>query len=69
MADVQACPLCGTPIRIADLRPDGETIALDTIPVLDGPYRLVGDSQTAAEKVTRRGFQGYNAHRETCPRI
>lgn len=62
----EACSLCGQPIQFADL--DGEKIKLDLRPVFDGPFRLVGEEQERAERITRPGFYGYTPHDETCPK-
>lgn len=66
MPQQQPCSLCGQPIQFAVL-PDGEKVKLDVIPSYDAPYRLVGEQQENAERITRPGFYGYTDHEETCP--
>lgn len=66
MAETGACVRCGQPVRWVEF--EGEKIALDTVEVFDGPFRLVGESQTEAERITRPGFYGYQDHATTCPK-
>ena len=66
MPQQQPCSLCGAPIQFAQF--EGKTIKLDVTPSYDAPYRLVGEDQDAAERITRPGFYGYALHDETCPK-
>lgn len=66
MSQQQSCSLCGQAVQFATL-PDGTKVKLDTVPVFDGPYRLVGEKQESAERITRPGFYGYTDHENTCP--
>lgn len=66
MAEITPCTLCGQPIRWVEF--EGEALAIDAIAVFDGPYRLVGESQTAVERITRPGFYGHTDHATTCPK-
>jgi hypothetical protein len=66
MAEVGTCNRCGLPVRWVTC--DGESVALDTIAVFDGAYRLVGESNDEAERITRPGFYGYPDHATTCPK-
>lgn len=58
------CGKCGRPVKVVEF--EGEPITLDTIPSLDGRYRLNGEDRSQAERIDRPGHQGYRPHDETC---
>jgi hypothetical protein len=58
------CPRCGRPVRWVLV--DGEMTMLDTVPTVDGRYRLDGDDINRAERIDRPGHTGFQLHAETC---
>lgn len=63
------CRRCGRPVKWVTLVPTRGMIQLDTIPIIDGPFRLSGTDNGAAERIERPGHQGYQKHDETCPAL
>lgn len=63
MADA-LCTRCGRPVKWVEV--DGERLMLDTIPSLDGRFRLSATDEDRAELVERPGHQGYRPHDDTC---
>jgi hypothetical protein len=60
------CENCGRPVKYVVVE-DGERIALDPIPTIDGTYRLDPNDAERAELIDRPGHQGFNDHAMTCP--
>lgn len=67
MALEATCPACGRPVKHVEV--EGEVILLDTIPSLDGLFRLDPNDFSKAERITRPGHQGFKPHSDTCSAV
>lgn len=61
------CQACGTETRWVEV--DGERIALDRVPSVNGKYVLDPEDVSKATRVDAPGLDklGYSAHEDTCP--